>query len=427
MTRMNSVLGGIGKLGVAGLFAAALTMPAFAAKSGHNDHIAGALQPVTTTINGTPLSIVVGDEHSYQIFNSAIPGVGQMYPSDSTGTADMGWMVRIGSELFAPAFNAHPDGSATSNLGAYTAFTPQSISPVSGDGSAANPFRVTVTSALGSSGVTASEQISYVNGQNYFQKEFTLTNGGAAAADARIFLGGDIYLAGQDSGVPYREAASSSPGGQDCGSPATYFILFIPQTSATAWTGASYSTGWSQIGAGQLDNALAGTSCIDNGAALQWDRSIAPGSSVTVAAATSFGDVPPIAQFGITAVSPATGAQGATVNVTISGVGFEAATTFGFGSGITLSGLSIVSATSATATLSIDPAAVEGFRDVIATQNAGGLTATLANGFRVTGQGGGPIDPVAPTQLPVSGWGGLALLMMMLAIAGMLVVRRRTI
>lgn len=422
---MNSLLGNFKCVVLTGLLGAMLVSPAFAAKQGYVERAAGVAPTAVTTISGTPLTIVVGDEHSYQIINSAIPGVGQMYPPGSTGTADMGWMVRLGTDLYAPNFGGHADGTATGGLGPYTAFTPGTVSPVSGDGSAASPFSLTVTTSLGASGVVASENIRYVNGQNYFQKRFTLTNNGASSQDARVFLGGDIYLAGADSGIPYREIASSSPGGQDCSSPATYFILYIPQTPATAWTGSSYASVWSQIGGGQLDNALVGTGCIDNGAALQWDRTLAAGASVTIEATTSFGDIPDVAQFGISAVNPAVGTQGATVNVTISGFGFDPATTFDFGSGITVSGLSILSTTSASATLSIDAAAALGFRDVIATQTVGGLTATLVEGFRVVAQGGGtPTDAVA---LPVSGSTAMAALAALLALMGMVMFRRRKI
>ncbi|MEO7200660.1 MAG: hypothetical protein ABIY56_10655 [Dokdonella sp.] len=400
-------------------------LPAFAAKAQHVDQVSGVLAPSIATINGAPLRIVVGDEHSYQIFNSSIPGVGQMFPPGSAGTADMGWMVRVGSDLYAPDYAAHPSGSATGSLGIYTAFTPTGLSAVSGAGSAANPYRVTVTSALGGTGIVASEEVSYVDGQNYFEKQFTLTNNGAASQEVRIFLGGDIYLAGDDRGIPYLEAASSSPGGKDCGTPAEYFILFIPQTPANAFTGSSYTSLWSQIGGGQLDSALAGTSCIDNAAGLQWNRTLAAGTSVTIRAATSFGDVPELAQFGIASVNPGSALQGATVNVTITGFGFESATTFGFGAGITLSGLSILDANTATATLTIAAAAALGFRDVVATQTPGGLTATLANGFQVTDQGGGTPGVTPPVAVPVSGLSALALLVLSLVLAGAFFARRR--
>ena len=422
MLKKISTLSAAGRVAMAGLLLCAL--PAFAGKAHHVDQVAGTLAPATTTINGTPLRIVVGDEHSYQIFNSSIPGVGQMYPPGSTGTADMGWMVRVGSDLYAPDFQNHASGSASSSLGSYTPYTPTSMSGVGGDGSAGNPYHFTVTSALGGSGIVASEQVSYVDGQNYFQKQFTLTNNGTTSQNVRIFLGGDIYLAGDDNGIPYLEAASSSPGGKDCGTPAEYFILFIPQTPASAWTGSGYDELWTQIGGGQLDSALEGSSCIDNAAGLQWNRTLAAGTSVTIRAATSFGDVPQLAQFGIASITPASALQGTSVTVTITGFGFESATTFGFGAGITLSGLSILDANTATATLTIGAAAALGFRDVVATQTVGGLTATLANGFRVTAQGGGT-PGATPVQVPVSGLSALALLVLSLVLAGAFFARRR--
>lgn len=422
MSKFTRVFVRMSKTCIAALVALAVAGPVHAQKEGTvPSQLGGA--PAITTITGAPLTIRVGDEHSFQILNSAIPGVGQIYPSGSAATADMGWFVDAGGTLYAPDFSNHPGGSATGSIGASTPFSAQSISPVSGDGSAANPFLVTVTTGLGGSGLVASEQVLYVNGQNFFQKRFTVTNSGATAQDVRIFLGGDIFLAGSDSGIPYREAATSSPGGQDCATPPTYFILYIPQTPATTFTGTGYSNVWGQIGAAQLDGAIAAPSCIDNGAALQWNRTLAPGASTTIAAATSFGDIPAIAQFNVTSVVPPSGLRGATVPVTISGFGFQPATTFDFGAGIAVSGLAIVNATTATATLTIDPAATLGFRTVTALQAPAGITATLVNGFQVTDGTGGP---VAAVQLPVGGLGGLVLLTFVLLCAGLIARRRRS-
>ena len=366
----------------------AAVLPAHAAKGDPAPAVRG-VTPAVTTINGAPLTVLVGDEHSYQIFNADIPGVGQVYPSSSAGTADMGWMVRTGGALYSPDFQNH-DGTATGGLGVTTPYTAQSISPVSGSGSAVDPFVVTVTAQLGGTGLATREQIRYVNGDNFFSKQFTLTNNAAGAQTASIFLGGDIYLAGSDSGVPYLEGASNSVGGSDCAAPPSYFILYIPQTPADAYTGSGYSNVWSQIGAGTLDNALSTTSCIDNGAALQWNRTLAPGASVTILATTSFGEIPTIAQFDVISVIPASGAQGSTVNVTINGLGFAPGMSLSFGAGVTLSNLVVVDDNTATATLTIDGAAALGFRDVIGVSADGTLTATLANGFEVTQAGEPP-------------------------------------
>lgn len=393
------------------------------AKDGTSGPRAVLAPPTVRIISGNPLTIHVGSDLTFQVFNSAIPGQGQIYPTNSgPGTADMGWFVRVGSTLYAPDFNEHPAGSATGGLGSYTSFTNPSISAVSGTGTAADPFRVTVTGTAPGANLTLSQVVEYVNGNNYFTKRLTLTNGSASAATTRIFLGGDIYLANSDSGVPFREPVSNSVGGQECVATPNYTILFIPQSPADAYAGQGYSTVWQQIGAGQLSSTLA-TGCLDNGAALQWNRTIPAAGSVTIQAATSFGAIPPITQFNVSAVTPASGAQGATVPVTISGFGFQSGTTFAFGAGITVGNLVIVDGTTATATLTIAPAATPGPRDVIGTQAPAGLTATLVNGFTVT-TAGGPAPPTSATPVPTLGSTTLVILCLVIVLAAVAVLRR---
>lgn len=382
-----------------------------------------AAAPLVTVINGNPLQIHIGDEFSFQVFNSQVPGSGQIYPTGATDTADMGWFVRTVDTLYAPNFAEHPSGSATGSIGTYIPFTAVSLSPVSGGGTAADPFSVTVSGTLGSSGLGANMQVQYVNGNNYFTKIFTLTNNGAAQG-VTIFLGADIYLASSDAGVPFQEPTSGSPGGQDCGTPPTYTILLIPQTSADAFSGRGYNTIWSEIGAAQLDGII-DAGCEDNGAALQWNRTVPAGGSTVIQAATSFGDIPSITQFNVSSVTPASGNPGTSVDVTISGIGFQPETTFAFGAGIAVTNLAIVDANSATATLVIDASAAPGPRDVVGTQSAGGLTATLVDGFTVLGGGPPPPPPGNVIPTPTLGPLGLLALLALLAIASMGVVIRR--
>jgi len=403
----------------------ALASPASAKQAVAPAHVTAA--PLVTVINGSPLQIHVGDDSSFQVFNSQVPGSGQLFPSDATDTADMGFFVRTSDTLYAPNFGEHPSGSATSNIGAYTAFTPVSLSGVSGAGTAADPFRVNVSGTLGASGIREDMQVLYVNGQNYFTKILTLSNSGAAQS-VKIFLGADIYLAASDAGVPFREPSSGSPGGQDCGSPPTYTILLIPQSAADAYSARSYGTIWSEIGSAQLDDTT-DPSCEDNGAALQWNRTLAAGGTTVVQAATSFGEIPAITQFNVSAVNPSNGAPGSTVEVTITGIGFLPGTSFDFGAGITVSQVAIVDMNTATASLTISAAATPGPRDVVGTQGiedrpgteGGSLTATLVNGFTVTG---GTPPPTGAIATPALNTLGLLALLMVLAAAGAVTWRR---
>lgn len=407
----------LSRLGTAALFTLCLVASAQAGKPGTLAVTAPQAVPAITTIAGAPLTVRVGDDLSFQVFNADIPGVGQIYPSDSSDTADMGWIVHAGGVQFTPDFADH-EGSATSNLGAATPYATRSVTPVTGTGTAADPFQVSVSVTLGSSGLRGTQVVRYVNGQNYFTKSLTLTNQGSSPQNATVFLGADIYLAGADSGVPYRDAGAGIVGGQDCGATPSYYILLIPQTPADAWSGASYSSIWSQIGAAALNNTLA-TGCIDNGAALQWNRTIAPGASVTIQAVTSFGDIPAVALFNINSVTPASGAQGQSVNVTITGLGFAPGTTFTFGSGITVTNVVIVDANTATATLTIADSAALGPRDVGGSN--GTLNATLFNGFTVTG-GAGPGGSV--NAVPATGPLGTLIMLLALAIVGLVALRR---
>lgn len=397
----------------------ALGSPATAKEATAPAHIAAA--PLVTTITGNPLQIHVGDDHSFQVFNSLVPGSGQIYPTGATDTADMGWFVRTTDTLYAPNFAEHPSGTATGSIGSYIAFTPVSLSPVSGSGTSADPFRVTVSGTLGASGLSANQQVLYVNGNNYFTEIFTLSNNGGASQAVKIFVGADIYLASSDAGVPFLEPTSSSPGGQDCATPPTYTILLIPQTTANAYSGRGYNTIWSEIGAAQLDG-LIDTGCEDNGAALQWNRTLAGGASTVVQSATSFGDIPAITQFNVSAVNPPSGNPGSNVNVTITGLGFLAGTTFTFGAGITVTNLVIVDVNTATATLVISPSAVPGPRDVTGTQSIDGLTATLVNGFTVLG--GTPPPPPTAVAAPTLGIVGMIALLLAMLLAGAYAWRR---
>ena len=249
-------------------------------------------QPALRTIGGNPLTINIGGDASFQVFTTLVPGTGQFYPDDNAQTADMGVFVRSGGVLYAPDFNNHPGGTAADSIGTNTVWTPVSISAVSGTGSVADPFTVTVVNDAAATGLRMTMVVTYVNGENFFRKSMVFTSS-AGTQTFDVFLGGDIYLAGDDDGVPYN--SSGAVGGQDCVTPPTYTILFIPLTPANRFSARDYDVVWTEIGAGTLSNQVA-TGCQDNGAALQWqNRTVsAGGASVQIQAATSFGAIPPI-------------------------------------------------------------------------------------------------------------------------------------
>ena len=104
----------------------------------------------------------------------------------------------------------------------------------------------------------------------------------------------------------------------------------------------------------------------------------------------------------ISSVSPATGRQNQNMSVNITGQSthfVQGTTTATFGAGITLTSLTVNSATSATAVLNIDPNAATGARNV--TLTTGAEVVTLVNGFTVTAG-----TPVITLVSPSSGQQG---------------------
>src|SRR2546430_6520990 len=255
---------------------------------------AQAAAPRIVTIQGDPLKLNIAADSSFQVFNNAVPGSGQIFPTGCQ-YGDMGVFADIGGTLYAPNFRAHTCGTATGSLGTTTPWTTQSISNVTGAGERPSPFSVTVTNAASGTGVTMVNTITYVNGDNFFRIRTSFSGPGNRVL--KMFLGADIYLASSDAGVFFFEPSLHAPGGVDCLTPPTYHILLIPiqpeQANHIADNGCSQV--WAQIGQRRLNDNVTPTSCVDNGAALEFDNVLTAGvSSAVVQTAVSFGAIPTI-------------------------------------------------------------------------------------------------------------------------------------
>ena len=347
--------------------------------------------PTVVTISGSPLTVIVGSDTSFQLVNAQFPGNGQIYPGSCiTSVADAGIFAAIGGTLYGPDFNSHPCGTAAIQP---TPWTPVSISGVTGAGTASNPYKIAVVVDAGTTGVRLTATFSYVNGDGFYRLTKTFCSS-TQTLSINVYIGADIYLAGSDIGIPTLEPTSQSPGGKDCANTG-YTILLVPTTPADRYSARGYSTVWSEIASqGDLSD-LVDSGCIDNGAALEWKRTVAAGSCVTITSASSFGPIPAITQFSVGSVTPNQGAAGQTLTVTVSGIGFQSGTTFNFGSGITVNSTTINNSSQATVSITIAPSATAGPRDVTGTQSPGGLTSTASGAFTVTGTS----CPAAPANL----------------------------
>lgn len=255
-------------------------------------------QTAFTTISGSPLRINVGADGSFQVYNTAVPGVGQIFPTTTT-LADMGVFAWIDGALYAPNFRAH-GGTATSSLGTYTPWTPLQLTPRAlGDGSASSPYVVSAILGAGDTDMRVNVTVSYVRGNNFFRVRKHFYSATNTLHDIDVHFGADIYLASSDNGVFISVPELAAVGGRTCdGVTPPYNILLIPVTNANRFTTAHYASVWSQIGANSLDNNTEPTTCVDNGAAIQWIDIMRGGStSVALDTAVSFGAIPSPANF----------------------------------------------------------------------------------------------------------------------------------
>ncbi len=253
-----------------------------------------AAGPQIVTINGDPLKINVAADASFQVFNAAVPGSGQIFPTGCS-YGDMGVFADIGGTLFAPNFRGHTCGTATGGLGTYTNWQSVSISQVQGAGEGPSPFTVVVNIAAPGTGVALSMTVTYVNGDNFFRLRKQFTSAGNRAM--KVWLGADIYLASSDAGIFFFEPTLNAPGGVDCLIPPTYHILLIPiqPDRANHISDGTYSNVWAQIGQRVLNDNTTAAGCVDNGAALEWDAVLTQGvQSALLQSAVSFGAIPRI-------------------------------------------------------------------------------------------------------------------------------------
>ena len=240
-------------------------------------------------ISGNPLAIHVGTDGSAQVFYTGQPD-GQFYPPDQN-LCDHGIFVWLGNQVYG--INVAGRGSAYSSPEPIP-FTEVSQSGPTGDGSAGNPWVVDTT--LGAGSLRLVHRITYINGQQYYRQDTTITNTGGSATTFTYFHAGDIYLQGSDIGYGYYNASSGGVGGFN--QARDWFIVFQPITAATNYKEAHYSQIWDDIGGDNapgagFNNTILADQFLDNGAGLQWsNRNLAAGQSMTISNFVAFGTNP---------------------------------------------------------------------------------------------------------------------------------------
>ncbi len=245
-----------------------------------------ALAQTYQTITGDVLKINVSNRGSYQVYHRDVTNfaTGQFFPHLSS-VGDYGWYVAYNNKLYGQDGAAGPHGTVE--------FTNTTVSAVTGSGTQASPFQIVASGNI-SPDITFETKDTYVNGQNYFRQQIKLTNISASDLSVNVYLGGDIYLANDDSGKPVY--VNGAPGGETCtGSPMPGFniLIFGLNPLPSHYTANTYRNVWNQLETtGDLDDQIASFNCRDNGAAVQWKVDLPANGVTTILGATSFGDIP---------------------------------------------------------------------------------------------------------------------------------------
>jgi hypothetical protein len=161
-----------------------------------------------------------------------------------------------------------------------------------GVGTEDDPFRIltTLEAVDGDFGIRIEQTISYVDGQEYFQLDWDLTNTGGEEVCFKFYHAADIYFAGTDEGFGYYQ--DGVVGGYNWDK--DWYMALEPLTPADHYQEDAYLRIWEVISSGfdLVDDTV--LDYVDNGIALQWDICLGARESTTISDRWRFGDMPPI-------------------------------------------------------------------------------------------------------------------------------------
>ncbi|WP_457028164.1 isopeptide-forming domain-containing fimbrial protein, partial [Kitasatospora sp. P5_F3] len=167
-----------------------------------------------------------------------------------------------------------------------------SQTPTTGSGSSSDPFTMTTVQSAGS-GMRLSQVDSYVNGENGFRIDVTVTNNGTKSQEGTFYRGGDCLLAGVDSS--FGAVLPRAPGmgnGIACVKNADgtgQAMMFVPLTAGSSYAEGTPSNVRDQATGGKpLQNTCRCTENLDSAMGVSWPYSLAPGASKTFSFATYF-------------------------------------------------------------------------------------------------------------------------------------------
>jgi hypothetical protein len=173
---------------------------------------------------------------------------------------------------------------------AVTPWTPVGQSAVSGNGTAATPYKIVTTVDAAGTGLRVEQTDSYVLGTQQYRTDVVITNTGSVAQSGALYRAGDCYLQEHDDG--YGRVDDGSPACIASAASNSRIEQWTPLTAGSHFMEGYYGFVYGAINGEQFPNTCECTygelDAVDNGAGLSWPVSVAPGQSVTISHDTFF-------------------------------------------------------------------------------------------------------------------------------------------
>ena len=205
----------------------------------------------------------------------------EFFPATST-TGSCGTFLAAGGVVYGPL-----GGNPTQ-----IPWTVGSQSPVTGQGSSGDPFRLMTVVSAPEIGVQVTQTDSYVVGSQSYRTDILLTNSGAEPRTGILYRGGDCFLQGSDSG--FARVDGAAPACIVDPALGRRIEQWTPITPGSHFFAGDYGEVWSIIASQQHfpDRCeCEETIPFDNGAGVSWSVSLAPGGTATIAHETFFSPV----------------------------------------------------------------------------------------------------------------------------------------
>ncbi|HEX4466725.1 MAG TPA: hypothetical protein VH025_06020 [Solirubrobacteraceae bacterium] len=312
-------------LAIACVTALALAGPAWAG----GNAITGVPTPYVDIASEGPLEdVYVGNDLSCQIKRA---GNFQIYPGSETEIgipADCGTFASYEGVLYMPDFEDHlaeeyeeedeefesfleysstgfrPLAHVTSEEVEEApeeehnqAFEPVSQSPVTGSGTANDPYTV-ITVVNAGTKLRLTQTDSYVVGNDYYTVTIDATNLSEEPLDVRLDRGQDCFLGGNDEGYGWVNGSAPACTTSENNEPAGFVEALVPSESpGVSYLETYFATNWRAIGSQQaLPDSCNCEELEDNGDSVSFPLTIPGGQSQSVAVTHVFspnGEVPP--------------------------------------------------------------------------------------------------------------------------------------